>query len=177
MGPSGSGKSTLAAAFHDEGYKIVADDVCVVGIEPEGQAVAHGGIPRLRLWEDALAASGRTSADYQLSYAGDEQFRKFDVPTGKDMAAPVPLSAIFELVPGEPMSCERLAGLEAVEAVFANTYRGGFVLSAGDPTQHWQACLKLVSSVPVYRLRRPVNPESTARIIAQLTESIPVPPC
>ena len=33
MGKSGAGKSTLAAWFHDRGFRIVADDVCVVGFD------------------------------------------------------------------------------------------------------------------------------------------------
>ena len=36
MGASGSGKSTLAAWFHDHGYRIIADDVCAVRFETEG---------------------------------------------------------------------------------------------------------------------------------------------
>lgn len=165
LGPSGSGKSTLATAFHDKGYRVVADDVCVIGFDDDGVAFAHGGIPRLRLWADALAASGRSAGDYQLSYAGDEQFRKFDVPT-KEVARSVPLGAIVELASGDQMNCHALGGLEAVEAIFANTYRGGFVASAGEPAAHWRACMQLVAAVPVSRLHRPLRLDTMDQIIA-----------
>lgn len=167
MGSSGSGKSTLAAAFHDKGFRVIADDVCVISFDTDALPVVHCGIPRLRLWEDALEASGRSPADHQMSYAGDDRFRKFDVPTSQRTADSVTLSAIFELVPGEQICFDRLSGLPAVEAIFANTYRGGFIASTGDAQAHWQACLKLVSSVPIFRLRRPLTPESTSRVIAE----------
>src|SRR5215213_168075 len=38
MGASGAGKSTLAAWFHDRGYRIIADDVCVVRFDDRGTA-------------------------------------------------------------------------------------------------------------------------------------------
>lgn len=165
MGASGSGKSTLAAAFHDKGHHVIADDVCVVNFDENGCAVVDGGVPRLRLWEDALTASGRTPSDFQLSYAGDEQFRKFDVPTRGEGPSTVPLSAIIELASGKQLHCERLVGLEAVEAIFGHTYRGAFVAPAGGSKAHWQACMQLVSSIPVLRLTRPFVPSTNGQIV------------
>ena len=166
MGPSGSGKSTFAAAFHDEGYRVIADDVCVVGFDDDGLAIAYTGVPRLRLWEDALAASGRSAGDYQVSYAGDEQFRKFDVPTNKEALQPVPLAAIVELASGDEVDCQELSGVEAVETLFANTYRGSFIASAGEPAAHWRACMQLVAAVPIFRLHRPFRLDALSQIIA-----------
>ena len=54
MGHPGAGKSTLAAWFHDRGFDVLADDVCVVTPGPDGRPLAHPGIPRLRLWREAL---------------------------------------------------------------------------------------------------------------------------
>lgn len=170
MGPSGSGKSTLAAAFHDHGYRVVADDVCVVSLDDEGLASAHCGVPRLRLKEDALAGTGRFAGNYPLSYAGDEQFRKFDVATRQAGRMPIPLHAVIALACGDELDCKRLGGVEAVEVVFANTYRGGFIASAGDAKAHWQACVQLVAAVPVFRLRRPLRPEAIPAIVAHFED-------
>lgn len=165
MGPSGAGKSTLAAAFHDRGYRVVADDVCAIRFNEVGIPVAHGGAPRMRLWEDALVATGRSTADYQISYAGDEKFRKFDVPTRAERVPPVQLAAIIELAAGDEFGLARLGGLDAVESVFANTYRGGLVCLTGNARAHWETSLRLVSAVPVFRLRGPKTQETIARII------------
>ena len=45
MGASGAGKSTLAAWFHDQGYPILADDVCVIRAD---DGAARSPIPACR---------------------------------------------------------------------------------------------------------------------------------
>jgi hypothetical protein len=156
IGKSGAGKSTLAAAFHDRGYGVIADDVCVVRFREDGQAVAYPGIPRLRLWEEALTATGREAASYELSYAGDESFRKFDVPTQlhNSEVSGIPLAAVYELAQGSKFHIRRLEGAAAAESIFANTYRGAYVRSAGNPRVHWSASLQLVMSTPIFELER-----------------------
>jgi hypothetical protein len=156
MGPSGSGKSTLAAWFHDRGRVVVADDVCVVGFAQDNAAFVQPGLPRLRLWKEALEASGRNPAHFARSYAGDEDWDKFDVPldNGGARKGSVTLGGIYVLAAGDESRIERLGGVEAAEALFANTYRGHFVASAGEPKLHWEACIRLVQSIPIFRAVR-----------------------
>ena len=68
MGESGAGKSTLAAWFHDHGYRVLADDVCVVGIGEDQTPRAYPGVQRLRLWSDALEAAGHPADELSRSY-------------------------------------------------------------------------------------------------------------
>jgi hypothetical protein len=158
MGESGAGKSTLAAWFHDRGYPILADDVCVVRLNAEGRALAYPGLPRLRLWEDALDATGRRSADYPQSFFGDEDFRKYDVSISRNAArAPVELGAVFMLARGEGVSVEKLGGIDAVTAVFDHTYRGAFLDRTHSHQAHWSAALDLVRHVPLFTLTRAWN--------------------
>ena len=79
MGPSGAGKSTLAAWFQDRGFKVVADDVCVVSFDLEGCPYTAPGLPRIRLWADALQLMGRDLQGLNRSFLSDEH-EKFDVP-------------------------------------------------------------------------------------------------
>lgn len=156
MGPSGSGKSTLAAWFHDHGHTVVADDVTVVGFAEGDNPSVYPGLPRLRLWKEALEASGRDSAHYSRSYAGDDNWDKFDVPLDPARAAAGsrPLRAIYLLDEGDAFRIEPLNGIEAAEALFANTYRGHFVSTAGEPRRHWETCVRLVRSTPIFRAAR-----------------------
>jgi hypothetical protein len=155
MGASGEGKSTLAAWFHDEGYRVIADDILVVKPEDDGRAYALQGLARLRLWQDALEASGREAHHYQRSYA-DEEWNKFDVPIERaGDAADIELRALYDLRRGDAFKVEPLSGLEAAEAVFANTYRGSYVSAAKGELNHWQSCVRLVRNTPVFRLSRP----------------------
>jgi hypothetical protein len=154
MGPSGSGKSTLAAWFHDRGHRVIADDVCVIRFEDQGMPIVCPGMPRLRLWKEALEASGRESARFDRSYAGADDWEKYDVPLSHGDARETALAAIYLLDHGDATSIEPMEGIEAADALFANTYRGRFVSAGGDPRLHWEACLRLIRTTPIFRAVR-----------------------
>ena len=156
MGHSGAGKSTLAAWFHDQGYRVVADDVSVIGFDGEGQPRVRPGLPRLRLWRDALDATGRDPASFERSYAGDDNYDKYDVPIE---AANLPtgdfeLSGIYLLARADRFGISSLSGMEAADAVFANTYRGRYIDSMNQQRPHWEATLNLIRTTPIFRLER-----------------------
>jgi hypothetical protein len=168
-GYSGAGKSTIAAWFNDRGFPILADDVCVVGLQA-GRPVAYPGIPRLRLWREALEASGRDAGAYDRSF---DEMDKYDVPTRSTASAPLPLTAVYllrkagdENAPG----IERLTGIEAVETLVANTYRGGYLKTIGRTGEHLAACLAVARQVPIFRARREWGferfDEEAARLLA-----------
>jgi hypothetical protein len=156
MGASGSGKSTLAAWFHDQGYRVIADDVCVVRVAEGGEVCAAPGLPRFRLWQEALEAFGRKTSDYARSYVGDESFHKFDVPVagGSWVTAELPLAAIYLLAKGPELRIEPMTGVSAAEAVIANTYRGGFLADPVAVRVHFETAVKLVGQVPLFRCER-----------------------
>jgi hypothetical protein len=157
MGPSGAGKSTLAAWFHDHGHRVIADDVCVVRVNGDGRAHVVPGMPRLRLWQDVLEASGRQANDYERSYAGDESWNKFDVPLVHAGEAPgeVELKALYVLARSDEFRIRPLDGIEAAEAIFANTYRGTYLSAVRGEQVHWLASTGLVRGTPVYLFERP----------------------
>ncbi|MBA3666256.1 MAG: hypothetical protein H0W65_00835 [Sphingomonas sp.] len=159
LGASGAGKSTLAAAFQDRGYRVLADDVCVIRFEDNGRAMVAPGMPRLRLWRDSLEASGRDASAYPRSYAGDETWDKYDVglPPSATLADSVSLASIFELRAADRFCVTGLGGMDAVSALMANTYRGYFVAEADGARNHWQDCIRLAKSVPVMTFARPLD--------------------
>lgn len=157
MGAPGAGKSTLAAWFHDQGHTVIADDVCVVGFGANGQPYAFPGLPRLRLWAEALAASGRDASGLERSYVdSSQQLDKFDVPLPASAAArtDVPLAALYVLDSGAEFTIRQLHGIEAAEAIFANTYRGSYVTATGNHKVHWEAAVRLVRALPVHIVTR-----------------------
>jgi ABC-type dipeptide/oligopeptide/nickel transport system ATPase component len=179
MGESGSGKSTLAAWFHDQGYKILADDVCVVGFDEAGIPHAHPGLPRLRLWDEALESLGRDASRYNRSYIGfDEQLEKFDVPIDHSAIAScaTPLAAIYLLRRGDELSIAELRGVEAAEALFANTYRGSYLPMVKGQKEHWRSAVMLVRAAPVYRAVRQWDltklNEQCARLLAHARAAV-----
>jgi hypothetical protein len=155
MGESGAGKSTLAAWFHDQGFRVIADDVCVVQFGADGQVRACPGLPRLRLGEEVLEATGREASAFPRSYVGDDDFRKYDVSIGANAARnATDIGAVFILAKGDAFSVEQLSGLDAATAVFDNTYRGRYLDQVDGHHRHWSATIKLVRKVPIYRLSR-----------------------
>lgn len=155
-GHSGAGKSTMAAWFHDRGYRILSDDVCVIGFDGGGRALAYPGIPRLRLWREALEASGRETGGLHRSF---DDLDKWDVPTDRvTPLAPVPIAGIYLLRKAEEGGSDagvtRLTGVDAVETLVSNTYRGGYLRTIGRTGEHLGACLRIARAVPVFRADR-----------------------
>ena len=172
-GPSGAGKSTLAAWCHDQGLPVLADDVCVIGMDA-GVPTARPGLRRLRLWKDALARSGRDPGDFPLSFEDDgEPYEKYDLRID-DLAVdhPVPLGAVAILSEGPVIAVERLTGLAAAEALIANTYRGEYVHGAGGSERHFQTCLALARAVPVLAIARPRSLEDFDAVASDLLDRL-----
>jgi hypothetical protein len=160
MGRSGAGKSTLAAWFHDRGHLVLADDVCVVRFDEAGRAWACPGLPRLRLWLDALELTGRELEGLKRSYIGQSaQLDKYDVPVEASamIHADVPVGGIYLLNEGDSFEVTALTGMEAAEAIFSNTYRGAYVAAASSYRGHWQSAVALARSTPVHRVQRTMD--------------------
>lgn len=153
MGHSGAGKSTMAAWFLDRGHRILADDVCVVIPDGDGRPLAYPGIPRLRLWREALERSGRDTDGLELAFDGMD---KFNLPTpAPSQSGPIPLSHVYLLEKAEQGSeITRLSGVAALDALVANTYRGGYLARMGGTKRHLLACLALTRQLPVFGARR-----------------------
>ncbi|MDQ3144955.1 MAG: hypothetical protein M3Q57_08790 [Pseudomonadota bacterium] len=156
MGHSGAGKSTLAAWFHDRGFRVISDDVAVVDFSDEGIAFVAPGIPRLRLWRDALEASRREASLHERSWAGEDDYEKYDVPiaAGSRTEREAELGAVYLLVQGDRLSFTPLAGVEAIEALIENIYRGSFIPHSKDATSYWETCIRLARQAPVIRCER-----------------------
>lgn len=156
MGPSGAGKSTLAAWFHDRGHRVIADDVSVVRFDDRGTPELCPGLPRLRLWKDAIEASGRETLGLDRSYVGADEWEKYDVPLAARAGAreATPLAAIYLLAKSEASGISRLDGMMAADALFANTYRGRYVALTQSVQAHWTSCAKLVAGTPIFLAER-----------------------
>lgn len=164
LGESGAGKSTLAAWMRGKGYPLLADDVCAIDDRGGGDRVmAFRGVPRLRLWEDAVLREGLSPVDLPLTWPGDEDYRKFDVALVGDRLVDVaPLGLLCLLETDSEMNVERLQGLPAVEALYAHSYRGHHVTALGHPERHWELCLRLACDIPVFRYCRTMVAERMA---------------
>ena len=171
-GHSKAGKSTLAAAFHDRGHALLSDDICVATPRPGGGFEAQPGIPRVRLWRDAVERSGRDAEALDPAFDGMD---KYVIPLAEGHAAePLPLAAIYILVkagPRAPIQLSPLTGLAATQALIANSYRGAYVPLIGDSRAHFELCVELPRQVPLFTLKRPWDPARIEEAVDLILES------
>jgi len=81
LGDAGCGKSTTAAAFAENGYEILTDDVSVP-VELEGEFLVEPGYPGIRLWPDSVEAIfGYSEALPKIAHDWDKRY--LDLSRGK----------------------------------------------------------------------------------------------
>ena len=69
----------------------------------------------------------------------------------------LPVGGLYRLERGPEFALERLSGLDAAEAIFANTYRGAYVAATSTQRDHWRLAVDLARVTPVYRFVRSMD--------------------
>ena len=154
-GASGAGKSTLAAHLQARGYGFMSDDLCAVSWDDEGRPRAWPGIPRVKLWRDALAELALDPEKLRpLSWTTE----KFEVPAPYQMAGgSLPLAAVYDLreeEDGAPRGVHAISGVDAVNTLVAHTYRRRLIDLQGGSETYLRRVVGLAQSLPVFALRR-----------------------
>ncbi|MCW6035889.1 hypothetical protein K4A83_06335 [Spirulina subsalsa FACHB-351] len=102
LGSSGAGKSTTAAAFAQQGYPILADDVVVL-TPHQPQFLVQPAYPRLRLWSESvqhLYGSPEHLPRIVPSHpTWHKQYLDLTQPGYQFQPNPLPLKAIYHLQP------------------------------------------------------------------------------
>jgi hypothetical protein len=176
-GPPGMGKSTLAAFCVAAGARLVADDVLVVSYGRGTGAMANPGVPKFKLWRDALESLGRTTDGLSPDWARAD---KFHLPADQLIVTePVRLSQILILDDGEDSGVGTrtvLSGAEAVTELIQNTYRAEYLDIAQRRSAHFIDCVKLATLTPVVRLRRRRDKASLMETARMLVDNSTKPP-
>jgi hypothetical protein len=150
-GPSGAGKSTLAAHFRRRGLKVLCDDVCAVSFDLDGAPMAWPGIPRIKLWSDALAAFGRDAGDLERVFDRED---KFSLPFPHDpLHSALPLARIFILLrtgEGDAPAIRPLSGAQAFDAIIGNVYRQEYAAPLGQSKTLFANVVSLLGRAQVY---------------------------
>ena len=79
---------------------------------------------------------------------------------------------MLDLRTGESVQFRPMIGSEAVDAIFANTYRGEYLQAAGQPSAHWQAAVGLIRGVAVFELSRPRELGRLAGDVGRIAEFV-----
>lgn len=153
-GRSGAGKSTLAAYFDQHGQPALCDDICSIELDGSGLAPRlWPGIPRIRLWQDAAEALGRSPAGLERVAEGIEKFCWSQ--TDRAPTEGLPLAAIYVLDSDGNLDAPLIAplnGSAAVEALMEQTYGHEYLGRIGLAERRFARTLALAREVAVFRV-------------------------
>lgn len=151
LAPKGSGKSTLALTLAAHGARLLTDDT--LPVDPD-RVEARPGVHSVRLWNDAAERFGELG-DWRV---GLSEKRTFDtLPDSLVQHDPVPLAALYELVPvpesdgGALVRRTRLTGAQAAVTLMTHSKLGA-LMGGRESMRVFDRCATLASAVPVYRL-------------------------
>lgn len=151
-GHSGAGKSSLATYLHDQGYPVVADDICLLSIPGSQGIQAFPGVPAVKLWKEALDMFGKDARNYERVI---DTADKFKVPPRQLSAKKaLPLVGIVQFGKAAPSQCPvfcRLRGLDAVEMILEETYWQYFIHKMNFTEKHFRMAANIANQVPLYR--------------------------
>jgi hypothetical protein len=151
LGDSGSGKSTLAAFLLAEGAELVTDDMLRIAY-CDGEAMAHRGPPRLKLFDEQarllLPAAARDAAFNPTS-------GKLLVDAASSRNDGAPLAALFWLDEAAPegvsVVIRRVQGVEVIKMLLASTLHRDH-RSPERTERQLRAIERLAKSVPLFAL-------------------------
>jgi hypothetical protein len=168
MGTSGSGKSTLVAGFLEQGYQVLADDLCTIGFSEEKIPQVFPGFPQIRLWKDAIQQLGYDVRAMQRVWHKEDKYTLF-LPNELTTEF-IPLHAIYVLNPAETQAVlvESLGLSEKLKSVLDNVFKAEYVKGLGVQETVFRQISKILQYSPLKRLTRPRDHFSIGQLIQQL---------
>ena len=163
VGPPGAGKSTTAAAFARGGFLVLSDDVAA--LTDKGSIIlVHPGYRRVNLWPDSVRGLfGSENALPRITPTWDKRYLALGQNGHGFASSPLPLRAMYVLDSRvETLTApiiEEVSGQEAFIALAANTYVN-YLLDQEMRRTEFDVLGRLVSSIPVRRVRPPGEPSA-----------------
>jgi hypothetical protein len=158
LGVPGSGKSTLAGALHQQGYRVLTDDVSVLSFSPEGWPMVQPSCTHLKLSPEALKSMGKNPAAYSRVLS---ELEKYSLPLGEGFCdQPRPVKRIYELASHDlqEFNIVPLRGTDKLTVLITHTYRLDFLEGPLKRKCYFEQCGRLARQVPISRLIRPPFP-------------------
>jgi hypothetical protein len=152
---SGQGKSSLAAHLAQRGFRVLADDLCLIDPAPGDEVMVIPAAPWLKLWRNSLQHLGEQADGLQRVFSEDDKYR---LPLAGSLA-PEPIRKLIFLENIEESSTTTtLKDVTPVEAIplLMNLTHQAYLLQATDQIQKsFLLCGRVSSQAEAYRLIRP----------------------
>jgi hypothetical protein len=171
LASSGQGKSTLAAHLAQRGFRVLADDVCLIDTTRPGTAMVIPTAPWLKLWRNSLENLGRQAHGLERVFSEDDKYR---LP----LATALQPEPIFKLVfleghegSSTAIEMEEVSRLEALPLLMNLTHHAYLLEATGQREENFLRCGRVLSQAGAYRLNRPwglMHLESTVDALESL---------
>jgi HPr serine kinase-like protein len=165
LGPSGTGKSTVAAALVNEGYRLVADDICAVTSVPGAAPVVHPGYPQIKIWGD-MARTLHLPVETFPRIQPDKGRYALRAPEAFDPGA-LPLSRIYVLAPAnsDMLRIEEVSGATKLALLRTHTFRDRFIDGLASREPQFRVSADIAMHVPMGVVTRPAYPVRLSEMI------------
>jgi hypothetical protein len=172
VGHSGAGKSTLAAAFHQRGYPVLADDVCMVNLDEQGIPIVYPAFPQIKLWADTLNKLGQNTETLQKVRP---ELEKYALPLHEAFKqTALRVYAVYHLTQHNKLvfEFERLEQAKKFQVLSLNTYRQHFLSGLGTRATHFRHVSAVANHARVGRVTRPESPVMLEELMALLENDL-----
>lgn len=161
-GLSGAGKSTTSFVLSQRRHQKIADDISAIALDDHGVSV-EPGLSHSKLMVDAL---DRLALDCNTLLPVLHKAEKFVVPSTDTSIRRQPVMEIIELVceSNAALSMKELRGVEKVGVLDRHTAGTTVMGEVGLRGMHMAWLSRMAMAVPVYRLTRPTERDTTEDI-------------
>jgi hypothetical protein len=174
LGGSGWGKSTLASAFHQQGYRLITDDVMALRLDTDIPQVVPS-FPEVKLLPDAMAAVGAgAEAMPMLHSLSHKHIQRLE---SRFALGPVPLKQLFVLRSGELNHIQSVPRSQAFSELIQHSRAAKMLHDDTCKIQHFHQCSHLVKNVPMAYLQRPRSLEQLPQLIEFIESYLKTPDC
>ena len=167
-GPTGAGKSTLAAALAQRGYPLLADDLCTIAIDGDGEPLVHADGDRLKLWAQAI---DRLDLAHERGAPVRQSLNYFYVAPRDAVTRALPLGALYILREARPPFGAGIDSPNVVEArllLRRNAYRPPLVQRMNQDAIWFRAGAAVANVAGPFFLTRVVDFARMPEVIAML---------
>ena len=152
---SGQGKSTLAAHLVERGFRVLADDICLIDATEPSAAMVIPTAPWLKLWRNSLENLGREAEGLDRVFSDDDKYRLPLAPA----LQPEPICKVVFLEGREVSSTatviEEVPRVKAVPLLMNLTHHSYLLEATGQREENFLRCGRVLSQARAYRLIRP----------------------
>jgi hypothetical protein len=152
---SGQGKSSLAAHLAQRGWRVLADDVCLIDPTPADDVMVIPSAPWLKLWRNSLQNLGRQAEGLERVFSEDDKYRLPLTTAGN--REPIRKLVFLEgdEEPSSPIRMEEVPRLKAIPLLMNLTHQAYVLEATGQRQENFLRCGRVLSQARAYRLIRP----------------------